>query len=122
VQTLSPLQAGDFNFQGPAPDFAAQSVNDPARGDQGGDQSDQGEVPAFARGGTMKRTGTALVGERGPELARLPAGTRITPLAPAASATPMLHPALTPATPQHVMDLWRNEIASGRVRVPGARV
>lgn len=33
--------------------------------------------PTFARGGTMLRSGLALVGEEGPELAYLPGGTRI---------------------------------------------
>jgi TP901 family phage tail tape measure protein len=33
--------------------------------------------PAFAKGGTMGSTGWALVGERGPELAHLPSGTRV---------------------------------------------
>lgn len=35
----------------------------------------------FAQGGTMPRTGTALVGERGPELLTLPGGSHVTPLA-----------------------------------------
>ena len=42
----------------------------------------------------------ALIGERGPE------------------AVVPLHPALTIARPQHVLDAWKNEIASGRVRLP----
>lgn len=36
-------------------------------------------IPRFARGGVMARTGLALVGEEGPELARLPGGTRVYP-------------------------------------------
>jgi TP901 family phage tail tape measure protein len=38
-------------------------------------------IPHFAKGGTMGSTGIAVVGEEGPELAQLPGGTRITPLA-----------------------------------------
>lgn len=34
-------------------------------------------VPQFASGGTMRRSGLAIVGEQGPELVHLPAGSRI---------------------------------------------
>jgi hypothetical protein len=50
-------------------------------------------LPHFALGGTMAHSGVAVVGERGPELAFLPGGTRIAPnhalpaLASAAPAT-----------------------------------
>ena len=37
------------------------------------------DIPHFAAGGTMLRSGVALVGERGPELVNLPAGARVTP-------------------------------------------
>lgn len=36
-----------------------------------------GAVPQFASGGVMPYTGMALVGEKGPELVRLPAGSRV---------------------------------------------
>jgi hypothetical protein len=36
-------------------------------------------VGAFAAGGITPQSGWALVGERGPELAHLPGGTRVTP-------------------------------------------
>ena len=45
-------------------------------------------IPTFARGGIMGAAGTALVGERGPELVRLPTGAQVTPL-PAGLALPM---------------------------------
>lgn len=38
------------------------------------------EIPQFAHGGTMGRTGAAIVGERGPEVVRLPAGAQVTPI------------------------------------------
>ena len=38
------------------------------------------QIPSFANGGTMGRTGSALVGERGPELVTLPAGSTVTPI------------------------------------------
>ncbi len=38
------------------------------------------DIPGFATGGVMMRSGPALVGERGPELLNLPARTQITPL------------------------------------------
>ena len=47
------------------------------------------KIPALAAGGTMMHTGTALVGERGPELVTLPGGATVTPLpaAPSMGAT-----------------------------------
>ncbi len=38
------------------------------------------DIPQFAQGGTMGRTGAAIVGERGPEVVRLPAGSQVTPI------------------------------------------
>jgi hypothetical protein len=38
-----------------------------------------GRLPAFADGGTMGTTGLALVGERGPEIVKLPGGARVYP-------------------------------------------
>lgn len=38
------------------------------------------DIPQFAHGGTAGRTGAAIVGERGPELVRLPAGAQVTPI------------------------------------------
>lgn len=38
------------------------------------------DIPQFAQGGTMGRTGAAIVGERGPEVVRLPAGATVTPI------------------------------------------
>ncbi|KKN78139.1 hypothetical protein LCGC14_0353660 [marine sediment metagenome] len=38
------------------------------------------DIPQFAQGGTMGRTGAAIVGERGPEVVRLPAGAQVTPI------------------------------------------
>lgn len=46
-------------------------------------------VGAFAHGGTMPRTGTALVGERGPELVHLPKGAQIEPMLDSQFATKM---------------------------------
>jgi hypothetical protein len=43
-------------------------------------------IPALAEGGIIRRTGTALVGEQGPELVNLPAGAAVMPL-PAAGTT-----------------------------------
>lgn len=37
-------------------------------------------IPTFGTGGTMFRSGTALVGERGPELVNLPAGATVSPV------------------------------------------
>ncbi len=39
-----------------------------------------GIIPAFAHGGVQGRTGPAIVGERGPELVSLPAGSQVTPI------------------------------------------
>jgi hypothetical protein len=39
-----------------------------------------GIIPGLASGGDVSRGGTALIGERGPELLNLPAGARVTPL------------------------------------------
>ncbi|MFA5187190.1 MAG: hypothetical protein WC551_11995 [Patescibacteria group bacterium] len=36
-----------------------------------------GEIPSFAGGGRMPRTGLAMVGEMGPELVRLPGGSQV---------------------------------------------
>lgn len=49
-----------------------------------------GALPAAAEGGLIKRTGTVLVGEAGPELVTLPHGAVISPLSPAG-------PSMTPA-------------------------
>ena len=38
------------------------------------------EIPNFAHGGTQRRSGLALVGERGPELVNLPAGAQVAPI------------------------------------------
>ncbi len=38
------------------------------------------EIPQFAHGGTMRRSGAALVGERGPEIVSLPTGAQISPV------------------------------------------
>lgn len=38
-------------------------------------------LPHFAEGGVMEQGGLALVGERGPELVRLPGGARVSPMA-----------------------------------------
>lgn len=48
-------------------------------GNQVGIGMDQaaGGPPAFASGGTMRRSGMAIVGEKGPELVHLPAGARV---------------------------------------------
>ena len=40
------------------------------------------EIPNFAHGGTQRRSGLALVGERGPELVNLPAGAQVAPVSP----------------------------------------
>lgn len=40
------------------------------------------EIPNFAHGGTQRRSGLALVGERGPELVNLPAGAQVAPISP----------------------------------------
>ena len=39
-------------------------------------------IPRLARGGVVRSTGLAIVGERGPELLTLPGGSRVTPMAP----------------------------------------
>lgn len=49
-----------------------------------------GALPAAAEGGLIKRTGTVLVGEAGPELVTLPHGAVISPMSPA-------RPTMTPA-------------------------
>jgi TP901 family phage tail tape measure protein len=38
------------------------------------------QIPTFGHGGTMRRTGSALVGERGPEIVTLPAGAQVSPV------------------------------------------
>lgn len=40
------------------------------------------DIPYLAKGGTATQGGSAIVGERGPELLNLPAGARVTPLTP----------------------------------------
>lgn len=40
------------------------------------------EIPNFGHGGTQRRSGLALVGERGPELVNLPAGAQVAPISP----------------------------------------
>lgn len=44
------------------------------------------EIPRLAHGGMMARTGLAVVGEQGPELALLPGGTRVLPNASSRSS------------------------------------
>lgn len=39
------------------------------------------QIPTFGHGGTMGRSGPAIVGERGPEMVSLPAGAQVTPIA-----------------------------------------
>lgn len=39
--------------------------------------ANEANIPQFAGGGTMRRGGLAIVGERGPELVHLPAGARV---------------------------------------------
>ena len=39
----------------------------------------EGLIPGLHEGGTMTRTGQAIVGERGPELVSLPAGATVSP-------------------------------------------
>lgn len=39
-----------------------------------------GSIPGLAEGGTVTRSGTTLVGERGPELLNLPRGSQVVPL------------------------------------------
>lgn len=47
--------------------------------------SDGNDVPGLATGGIINRSGTVLVGERGPEFLNLPQGARVTPLERAAN-------------------------------------
>ena len=42
--------------------------------------ADDVQIPSFAHGGTMGRSGSALVGERGPEIVSLPQGANVTPV------------------------------------------
>jgi len=64
-------------------------------------------LPGFATGGLMGHTGTALVGERGPELVRLPGGSRITPLAVGSGApVPVLGTGTGAGTAQMVANIW----------------
>ncbi len=44
--------------------------------------ADDVQIPSFAHGGTMRRAGAALVGERGPEIVALPAGANVSPVGP----------------------------------------
>lgn len=77
---------------------------------------------ALARGGLVRQGGWALVGEQGPELARLPSGTRVFPadqsagmLAGGAGGETHLHvhyESLVPASPQQAYELGR-ETARG---------
>ena len=60
-----------------------------------------GVVGQFAVGGVTPRSGTALVGERGPELLQLPGGSRITPLPSPALSTPALAGAAASHTTAH---------------------
>lgn len=48
-------------------------------------------IPHFASGGTMPWTGSALIGERGPEILTLPRGAQITPLANTGVGTLAIH-------------------------------
>lgn len=57
-----------------------------------------GLLPHFAEGGVMQNTGYALVGERGPEVVRLPGGSSVTPMtAPSTRSTNGLPSGLAPA-------------------------
>jgi hypothetical protein len=38
------------------------------------------QIPTFANGGTMGRSGPAIVGGRGPEMVSLPTGAQVTPI------------------------------------------
>ena len=45
-------------------------------------------IPALANGGDISRGGVALVGERGPEIVRLPTGSNVAPMRPATASRP----------------------------------
>ncbi len=68
----------------------------------------------FADGGVQRAPGTALVGERGPELVRLPAMAQVTPTAPAGATTHFNVTAnyASPQTPQSI----RLDLESIRMR------
>ncbi|GAA2230261.1 hypothetical protein N1031_06945 [Herbiconiux moechotypicola] len=53
-------------------------------------------IPGLANGGTVTRSGTVLVGERGPELLRLPKGAEVDP--DISSATAFRSPPIDPST------------------------
>lgn len=63
------------SIPGPFPDIPSVSVDPP----------DIPTIPYLAAGGTTNVATSAIVGERGPELATLPAGARVTPLRAPAS-------------------------------------
>jgi hypothetical protein len=56
------------------------SVEIPGLGKVGGGTLSTPQVPLLASGGTARRSGSAIVGERGPELLHLPRGASVVPL------------------------------------------
>lgn len=56
-----------FDPPGPGPKFGGLTIRTP-------------QIPELYKGGTITRSGWATVGERGPELLRLPAGAQVQPL------------------------------------------
>ena len=60
--------------------FTIPSVSIPGLGSVGGATLSTPDIPMLATGGDIMRAGTALVGERGPELLHLPRGAQVQPL------------------------------------------
>lgn len=66
--------------------FTVPKVDLGPAGSFGGTTIQVPQIAPLARGGTVARAGSALVGEAGPELLTLPAGARVTPLPALAAA------------------------------------
>lgn len=60
--------------------FSLPAVNVPGLGKVGGFTLSTPDIPYLAKGGTLTRGGSVVVGERGAELLDLPAGARVRPL------------------------------------------
>ncbi len=74
-------------------------------------------IPRLAEGGRILRQGLAMVGERGPELLRLPRGAEVAPLPRNnKQMEPIQETIIFQGTPQQMLADWREE---SRLRMAG---
>lgn len=77
------------------------------------------EIPKLAKGGTVTESGTAVVGERGPELVRLSQGAQVVPLT-GNNAAGGIHIHIDGATIMRESDIdWFMELAINRLKELG---